>query len=59
MLNYSKNGIIDFKVKENPIIQSIINKWNKNKNIYDNLSRYYIKIEKYPFVENKINDQLI
>ncbi len=53
------NGIIFIKVKENPIIQSVkINGINKD-SIYDNIKNITNKVEKYPFVESKINDQII
>ena len=53
------NGIVFIKVKENPIIQSVkINGINKD-SIYDNIKNITNKVEKYPFVESKINDQTI
>ena len=53
------NGIVFIKVKENPIIQSVkINGINKD-SIYDNIKNITNKVEKYPFVESKINDQII
>ena len=53
----NKNGIVEFNVEENPIIQSIlINGIDKNY-IIDSLKKVTIKIEKYPFVENKIKEQ--
>jgi len=55
----NKNGIIEIKVEENPIIQSIlINGIDKNY-IIDSLKKVTSKIEKYPFVENKIKEQTI
>ena len=55
----NKNGIVEIKVEENPIIQSIlINGIDKNY-IIDSLKKVTSKIEKYPFVENKIKEQTI
>ena len=55
----NKNGIVEIKVEENPIIQSIlINGIDKNF-IIDSLEKVTSKIEKYPFVENKIKEQTI
>ena len=52
------NGIILIDVKENPIIQNIeINGIDNNK-ILEKLKDITIKTEKYPFVENKISDQV-
>ena len=46
-----KNGIVEIKVIENPIIQSVeINGIDSNR-IYENLKEVTMKIEKYPFVE--------
>ena len=54
-----KDGIVDIKVIENPIIQSVeINGIDSNR-IYENLREVTMKIEKYPFVENKISQQVI
>ena len=55
----NKNGIVEIKVEENPIIQSIlINGIDKNF-IIDSLEKVTSKTEKYPFVENKIKEQTI
>ena len=55
----NKNGIVEIKVEENPIIQSIlINGIDKNY-ITDSLEKVTSKIEKYPFVESKIKEQTI
>ena len=52
------NGIILIDVKENPIIQNIeINGIDNNK-ILEKLKDITTKTEKYPFVENKISDQV-
>ncbi len=54
----SNNGIVYINVDENPIIQSVlINGIDKNR-IYEKLREVSIKIEKYPFVEYKINEQV-
>ena len=54
----NNNGIVTINVIENPIIQSVkINGISKNR-IIDKLEELTLKIEKYPFVENKINDQV-
>ena len=54
----NNEGVITIDVKENPIIQSIIiNGIEKNK-IYDTVKDITIKIEKYPFVESKVSEQL-
>ena len=54
----SDNGDINISVSENPIIQSIkINGIKKDK-IYENVKNITSKLEKYPFVESKISDQV-
>ena len=59
VLASNNNGIIEIKVEENPIIQSIvINGIDKNY-ITDSLKKVTSKNEKYPFVENKIKEQTI
>ena len=55
----SQNGSVFIKVIENPIIQSIQIKGVKKKSINENLTKITSKVEKYPFVESKINDQII
>ena len=53
-----ENGVIIITVDENPIIQSVkINGIDKDR-INEKLREVTNKIEKYPFVENKINDQI-
>ena len=54
----SKNQIIQIVVSENPIIQKIIINGIKKNTIKDKISEISSKIEKYPFVENKINEQV-
>ena len=55
----NEKGVITIRVKENPIIQKIeINGIDKN-NIYENLKSITSKIEKYPFVQSKVNEQVI
>ncbi len=52
-------GVINILVSENPIIQFVkINGIKKNR-INDELNEITKKIEKYPFVENKINEQVV
>ena len=55
----NKNGIVEFKVEENPIIQTIIINGIDKNYIIDSLKKVTSKIEKYPFVENKIKEQTI
>ena len=55
---FNNDGNIIINVKENPIIQNIvINGIDKN-SIYDVIKDITIKIEKYPFVESKISEQV-
>ncbi len=63
--NYFKNvtisqnkGIVKINVIENPIIQSVIINGIKDKNLLESINDVTIRIEKYPFVENQINDQV-
>ena len=51
------NGYLKIEVLENPLIQSIIINGIKNKSIIDDLTKITKKTEKYPYLENKINDQ--
>ena len=51
------NGYLKIYVVENPLIQSVIINGIKNQSILDDLSKITKKIEKYPFLKNKINDQ--
>ncbi len=51
-------GNVKIILIENPIIQSVEIKGIKQNNIYEKLRDVTLKIEKYPFVENKINDQV-
>ena len=53
-----KNQIISIKVKENPIIQTVIISGVDDKNIYKIVKEVTSKVEKYPFVENKISEQI-
>ena len=53
-----ENGIVIIKVKENPIIQSIKIIGIEKDNILETIKDVTMKIEKYPFVESKINDQV-
>ncbi len=52
------NRIITIKVVENPIIQSVVINGVDRGNILEKLLDVTKKIEKYPFIENKINDQV-
>ena len=52
------NGVVNISVIENPIIQFVKIKGVDKKKIFDNIKELTSKIEKYPFVENKINDQV-
>ena len=54
-----ENQIVNINVIENPIIQTILIEGIKEKNISKKISEVTSKIEKYPFVENKINEQVI
>ncbi len=51
------NGNLKIEVEENPLIQSVIVNGIKNKSILSELSKITKKIEKYPYLENKISDQ--
>ena len=51
-------GNINILVEENPIIQNVVINGIKDKNILENLNNITIKVEKYPFVENQVNDQI-
>ena len=52
------NQIINIKVVENPIIQSVKISGVDDNNIFDVIKDVTSKVEKYPFVENKISDQV-
>ena len=45
-------------VTENPIIQSVVVEGVEKNSINDKIKEITVKIEKYPFVESKINDQV-
>ena len=53
-----EDGDLKIVLVENPIIQSVEIKGVKKNNIYEKLRDVVIKVEKYPFVENQINDQV-
>ena len=53
-----EDGYLKIVLIENPIIQSVEIKGIKQNNIYEKLRDITIKLEKYPFVENQINDQV-
>ncbi len=50
-------GYLKIEVVENPLIQKILINGIKNKSILEELSKITKKIEKYPYLENKINNQ--
>ena len=52
-----ENSILKIVVNENPLIQSIKIEGIKNQSIQEDLSKITKKIEKYPYLENIINDQ--
>ena len=51
------NGNLQIIVIENPLIQSVVIKGIDNKSIIEQLNQITKKIEKYPYLENKINNQ--
>ena len=51
------DDILEIKVEENPIIQTIKIEGIKNKSILEGLSSVTRKNEKYPFLKNKLNNQ--
>ena len=53
------NNVIQIKVIENPIIQSVIINGIKKDKIYENIKNITSKTEKYPFIESKINEQMV
>ncbi len=55
----SNNQVVKIKVVENPIIQSVLVEGIEENVINKKVSEVTSKIEKYPFVENKINEQVI
>ena len=57
-ISFSK-GTININVDENPIVQAVKITGIKSNNIYENIKKSTNRIEKYPFVESKINDQVI
>ena len=52
------DGIVNIKVKENPIIQSVIINGIKKDSMLEKIKTITSKVEKYPFVESAINDQI-
>ncbi len=54
-----QNQTIIIKVIENPIIQSVIIEGVDVDSLYDKIKDITSKIEKYPFVENKIKEQIV
>jgi len=51
------NGYLHIIVVENPLIQSVTINGIKNKSILKEISKITKKIEKYPYLKNKISDQ--
>ena len=54
----TENGLVYIDVIENPIIQSVKINGIDNNRINEKIRDVTLKIEKYPFVENKISDQV-
>ena len=55
----NENETVFIIIEENPIVQSVDIEGIKENNIYDKVKEVTNKIEKYPFVENKINEQIV
>ena len=55
----NENETVFIIIEENPIIQSVDIEGIRENNIYDKVKEVTNKIEKYPFVENKINEQIV
>ena len=55
----NENETVFIIIEENPIVQSVDIEGIKENNIYDIVKEVTNKIEKYPFVENKINEQIV
>ena len=53
-----KDGIVNINVKENPIIQSVIINGVEKDSMLEKIKTITSKVEKYPFVESEINDQI-
>ena len=53
------NQVVNIDVVENPIIQSVLIDGIQENSLNKRISDVTSKIEKYPFVENKINEQVI
>tara|TARA_B100000989_G_scaffold79685_1_gene56776 strand:+ start:5973 stop:8240 length:2268 start_codon:yes stop_codon:yes gene_type:complete len=51
-------GILTISVKENQIIQAVTIKGINKKNVLESIESVTKKIEKYPFIESMINDQV-
>ena len=52
------DGIVTISVKENQIIQAVTIKGINKKNVLESIESITKKIEKYPFIESNINDQV-
>ena len=53
------DGTVKINVKENPIIQSVKINGIKKNNILEKIEEVTSKIEKYPFIKNQVNEQVI
>ena len=53
-----ENDIVRIRLVENPIIQSVIIEGIEPNSLNEKINEVTKKIEKYPFVENKINEQV-
>ena len=53
-----ENEIVRIRLVENPIIQSVIIEGIEANSLNEKINEVTKKIEKYPFVENKINEQV-
>jgi len=51
------DSILEIKIEENPIIQSILINGIKNKRILEQLTKITKKSEKYPFLVNKVENE--
>ena len=52
------DGIVNINVRENPIIQSVIINGIEKDSMLEKIKTITSKVEKYPFVESEINDQI-
>ena len=54
-----KDQTVNISVVENPIIQTVIIEGVNRDSLYEKIEDITKKIEKYPFVENKISEQVL